>query len=162
MKLILVVLLYLNVCAYGQTIIHHQVLSSQGTVVKLSTGVYVNQTVGQQTVIGNYSKNRQTYVQGFQQGIRKKYTNKTQIPVTTTFNYPNPFKNEINFQFSQSIEDAITVTVTDMLGRLVFKQKKRVNGNILTIELGYLPSDHFVVQLSALNFNYFAKILKQP
>ena len=54
MKLILVVLLYLNVCAYGQTIIHHQVLSSQGTVVKLSTGVYVNQTVGQKTVIGNY------------------------------------------------------------------------------------------------------------
>ncbi len=155
------ILLNLNVLSYGQTIIHHQALSSQGTGVKLNNGVYINQTIGQQSVIGNQSKSRHAYVQGYQQGNRKKHQKKNLFPVNTTINYPNPFIESINFQFSKSIGDLITVTVSDMQGRIVFQQKKRANENILTIELGLLPASNYMVQLSALNYTYFAKILKQ-
>ncbi len=162
MRLILFIVMHLNILTYGQTIIHHQALSSQGTGVNLSNGVYVNQTIGQQNVIGNYSKNGHIYGQGFQQGNRKKDTKKNIFPINTTICYPNPFIKSINFQFSKSIEELITVTVSDMQGKFVFQQKKSAIGNVLTIELGNLSSGDYIIKLTALNYNYFAKILKQP
>lgn len=161
MKLILIVLLSLNVFAYGQTINHHQALSSQGLGVKLSNGMYVSQTIGQQHVIGNYEKKGHTYGQGYQQGYRKKPVKRNVFPTITTLNYPNPFTDKIHFQFSKSIEDIITVRISDVQGKIVFQQEKKAYNNILTIELGYLPTSNYIVQLSAFNFIYSAKILKQ-
>lgn len=161
MRFILFILLNVNVLSYGQTIIHHQALSSQGTGVKLNNGVYVNQTIGQQNVIGSHSKKGYIYGQGYQQGLGKKYSKKNVFPVNATINYPNPFIETIHFQFSKPIEGLITVTVYDMQGRLVFQQQKRASENILTIELGHLPASHHIVELSAFNYTYLAKILKQ-
>ncbi len=45
--------------------LHHQ-KSAQRTSKVLSNGTYVSQTIGQQSVIGNYTKNGLTYGQGFQ------------------------------------------------------------------------------------------------
>ena len=36
--------------------LHHQMLSSQGTSKELPNGVFVSQTIGQQSVIGNYTR----------------------------------------------------------------------------------------------------------
>ncbi len=161
MKFISIILLGLNALTYGQTVIHHQALSSQGLGVKLSNGMYINQTIGQQNVIGNYSKNGHTYGQGYQQGYRKKGINKSSFPVITTISYPNPFINTIHFQFSKPIEDIITVRVLDGQGRLVFQQQKKSYDSILTIELERLPASNYIVQLSTFNYTYSTKILKQ-
>lgn len=160
MRSILIILLGLNVFAYGQTIIHHHALSSQGMGIKLKNGIYINQTIGQQNVIGNYSKNGHTYGQGYQQAYGKKGVNKISFPVITTISYPNPFINTIHFQFSKPIEDIISVRVLDGQGRLVFQQQKKANENILTIEMGHLPASNYIVQLSAFNYKYSTKILK--
>lgn len=161
MRFVLFFFLNLNVLTYGQTIIHHQALSSQGVGVKLKNGIYVNQTIGQQNVIGNYSKKGYTYGQGYQQGLRKKDIRKSIFPTIAIINYPNPFFETINFQFSEPMKDIITVSIYDVLGKMVFQQKKNTNENILTLQLAHLPVGNYIVQLSALNYTYSTKIIKQ-
>jgi hypothetical protein len=161
MRFILIIFLGLNVFTYGQTIIHHQALSSQGTGIKLSNGMYVNQTVGQQNVIGNYSKKGNTYGQGYQQASKKIQFKKTPISGITTINYPNPFVKSTYFQFSKPIEDLISVSVFDLQGRLVYQQNMKAEGAILTVALEQLPVSNYMIQLSAFNFIYSSKILKQ-
>ncbi len=72
MKLLLLAFLFSFSTLYSQEL-HHQMLSSQGTSKELSNGIYVSQTIGQQSVIGNYTKDGKTYGQGYQQSVWSKY-----------------------------------------------------------------------------------------
>ena len=116
----------LSLCGFGQNSLHHQMLSSQGTSKVLSNGTYVSQTIGQQSLIGNYSKNGTTYGQGFQQSVWNKYIQSTTNNPITTVVYPNPFISTINFQFSQPIKDVINIELFDIRGRLVFQKQQHI------------------------------------
>ena len=147
--------------SFGQSL-HHQMLSAQGPSTTLSNGVFVSQTIGQQSVIGNYTKDGVTYGQGFQQSIWSKYIKQNDALssiITTT--YPNPFVQTINFQFSKPITDLISVMVFDIRGRLIHQESKLAVENILTIELPQLASSNYFVKLSASNYTYYTQILKQ-
>ena len=161
MKYILIVFLFINLIVYGQTIIHHQALSSQGKGIILSNGMYVSQIIGRQYIVSNYTKKAGVNGKAYKKNGKKMDVEKKTFPIITTINYPNPFINSINFQFSKSIEDIITVHITDVQGKLVFQQEKKAFGNILTIELSQLPTSTYMIQLSALNFIYYAKIIKK-
>jgi hypothetical protein len=159
-KLILILLLSCSV-AYCQNL-HHQMLSSQGTSKILDNGMYVSQTIGQQSVSGNFSTGDTTLGQGFQQSNWSRYFNQnsSQNTIATT-TFPNPFISTINFQFSTSIKDEISVSLFDVRGRLVYHENRAITGNILTIDLPILASSNYLVQLSAHNFLYYTQILKQ-
>lgn len=141
--------------------LHHQMLSAQGTSKELSNGIYVSQTVGQQSVIGNYTKDGKTYGQGFQQSVWSRYIGSNSINSITTVTYPNPFISTINFQFSQAIKEPISVSVFDIRGRLICNQEKQASGNTLTIDLPNLASSNYLVRLSSPNYTYYTQILKQ-
>jgi hypothetical protein len=141
--------------------LHHQMLSAQGASKELSNGMYVSQTVGQQSVIGNYTKDGKTYGQGYQQSVWSKYISTNTNNNITTVTYPNPFISTINFQFSQTIKEPISVSVFDIRGRLIFNQEKQASGNILTIDLPNLASSNYLVRLSTSNYTYYTQILKQ-
>jgi hypothetical protein len=136
-------------------------LSAQGNSKELSNGMYVSQTVGQQSVIGNYTKDGKTYGQGYQQSVWSKYISTNTNNTITTVTYPNPFISTINFQFSQAIKEPISVSVFDIRGRLIFSQEKQASGNILTINLPNLASSNYLVRLSTPNCTYYTQILKQ-
>jgi hypothetical protein len=53
MRYTLLSFLFLNTFVYGQNL-HH--LSSQGTSVELYNGMYISQTIGQQSATGNSTK----------------------------------------------------------------------------------------------------------
>jgi hypothetical protein len=71
MRILLPILLVPFLSIHSQEL-HHQALSSQGTSKVLSNGIYVSQTIGQQSVIGNYTKDDKTYGQGYKQSIFKQ------------------------------------------------------------------------------------------
>lgn len=146
--------------SYSQNI-HHQMVSAQGTSKTLPTGMFISQTIGQQSVIGNYTNNGSTFGQGFQQSVWSKYINNNSASAITTIAYPNPFVNTINFQFSQTLKETISVSLFDIQGRLVFTQNKQAKDTILTIELPNLASSNYLVHLSTSNYNYYTQILKQ-
>ena len=105
---------------YGQGL-HHQMLSAQGKSVQLSNGMFVSQTIGQQSVIGSYTNAAKIYGQGFQQNVWNKHIQSTSKKAITTITYPNPFINTINFQFSQPIKSQIHIELFDIRGRLVLQ-----------------------------------------
>jgi hypothetical protein len=160
MKLLLLVFLFSFSTLYSQEL-HHQMLSAQGASKELSNGIYVSQTIGQQSVIGNYTKDGKTYGQGYQQSVWSKYISTNTNNTITTVVYPNPFISTINFQFSQAIKEPISVSVFDVRGRLIFSQEKQASGNILTIDLPNLASSNYLVRLSTPNYTYYTQILKQ-
>ena len=160
MKLLLLVFLFSFSTLYSQEL-HHQMLSAQGSSKELSNGIYVSQTIGQQSVIGNYTKEGKTYGQGYQQSVWSKYISTNSNNAITTVTYPNPFISTINFQFSQAIKEPISVSVFDIRGRLIFNQEKQASGNILTIDLPNLASSNYLVRLSSPNYTYYTQILKQ-
>lgn len=141
--------------------LHHQTLASQGTSKNLSNGMFVSQSIGQLSVVGNQTVQGYTYGQGFQQSVWSKYINSNSNSSITTITYPNPFINTVNFQFSQVINDNISVAIYDVRGRLVYTEEKNPTGNILTIELPDFASSNYLVKLSSNNYTYFTQILKQ-
>ncbi len=152
-------LLFVGISAYSQQI-HHQMLSSQGSSFVLPSGTLVNQTIGQQSVIGNFKGSNSVVGQGFQQSLVARSGTISSLNGITTTTYPNPFVNQINFQFSSPISGPITVTIFDLLGRQVFKVQKEALQNTLTIDHLYFPENEYLVKLTAKNFNYSTQIIK--
>ena len=72
-------------------------------------------------------------MQGFQQSLWSTYIASNEKTEISTQTYPNPFTETVNFQFSQSIPDLITVYVYDISGRLIFEKKEKLDNLILTI-----------------------------
>ena len=154
-----VILLLISISGFSQDL-HHQMLSSQGKSVVMSNGVLISQTIGQQSAIGNF-KNGYTVGQGFQQSNWKKIVAKNIETTISTITFPNPFISRINFQFSKQITDKIQIAIFDVRGRLIFQQEKRVNNNILTIDLESIASSNYLVRLTAENYTYYTQILKK-
>ena len=140
--------------------LHHQMLSAQGKSTVLPNGTYVSQTIGQQSVIGNYTRDGKTYGQGFQQSLWGSYIKGNAANTITTTTYPNPFVDVVNFSFSQIIPDVISVELFDVRGRLVFSTAQKAEGNLLTINIPNIAASNYLVHLSTANYSYYTQILK--
>jgi hypothetical protein len=160
MKLLLLVFLFSFSTLYSQEL-HHQMLSAQGTSKELPNGVYVSQTIGQQSVIGNYTKDGKTYGQGYQQSVWSKYISTNSNNAITTVTYPNPFISTINFKFSQPIKERIKMELFDVRGRLIFQTEQMPTDNLLAVALPNLASSNYLVKLTASKYTYYTQILKQ-
>jgi hypothetical protein len=158
---ILLLLLVLPFLKLHSQELHHQAISSQGTSKELPNGVYVSQTIGQQSVIGNYTKDGETFGQGYQQSVWSKYISANSNNAITTVTYPNPFVSTINFQFSQPINERIKMELFDVRGRLIFQTEQLPTDNLLTVTLPNLASSNYLVKLTASNYTYYTQILKQ-
>lgn len=155
MKIIL--FLFITLSGFSQSL-HHQMLSSQGTSTTAG-GFKVSQTIGQLSVIGNYRGSDVIVGQGFQQSRNMKTVKAPVITVTTT-TYPNPFVDQINFEFSSVISGPIKFSLYDVMGRLVAYQEKTATDTILTINELSLAEGEYFVKLSAKNYNYSTNLLK--
>lgn len=154
-----IILLFLITFSCFSQKIHHQMISSQGTSVKATAGFFVKQTVGQQSVTGNYTGAKFLVGQGFQQSNKMKTTNSPLIHVNT-ITYPNPFVDKVNFQFSSVIEGPIKIVLFDGLGRLIYSEEKYPLNNILTIDNLFFPNGEYFVKLTANNYSYTTTLLK--
>lgn len=162
MKYLLLLLLF-SITFHAQ-VLHHDMLSSQGISTKTSNGLIVRQTIGQQSLTGTSGNKEYVVMQGFQQSLWGKYiasNNVDAIEGITATTYPNPFTETINFQFSKPVTDEISISIFDVLGRLIYEQKKKAINTILTIDLASLPTSEYLVRLNTTNLNYYTKIIKQ-
>lgn len=155
--LFLTLILFQNISAQ---VLHHQMLSAQGTSSTLPNGLVVKQTIGQQSAIGN-SKTDYYVGQGFQQSRWSSYIESSVDENIKTFVYPNPFIDSINFQFSTAVGQMVLVRLFNIAGIAVYTKEHIVADNRVTVDLGNVPEGVYLVSLSALNFSYFTKILKK-
>jgi hypothetical protein len=143
--------------SFGQQI-HHQTNAAQGAIVSVPSVGLIKQTIGQQSVIGNYVGDNIFVGQGFLQGnFTKKAISTTSIEVLT---YPNPFVSTLNFQFSAAITTPIDIKLYDVVGRVVYTAKTSVENNVLSIDNLALPNGSYIISLKAQNLNYTTSLIK--
>lgn len=157
MKTIHLLFIVISFHSFGQQI-HHQTYAAQGAIVSLPSVGLIKQTIGQQSVIGNYVGDNIFVGQGFLQGnFAKKSISLTSIEVLA---YPNPFVSSINFQFSAAITTPIDIKLYDVVGRVVYAAKTSIENNILSIDNLALPDGSYIISLKAQNLNYTTSLIK--
>ena len=155
-------IMFFSCSFYGQ-VLHHQMLSGQGASIIVRNGFTINQTVGQQGLTG-LSSTDFVVIQGFQQSLWGKYIASTAADILKGIkitSFPNPFTETVNFQFSESVIDVVTVSVFDIAGRLVYQQGIIPLNNTLTINLSILPSTKYLVRLQTSKINYYTQIIRK-
>lgn len=153
------ILLLFSSMFYGQTL-HHQMISSQGKSITLPNGLTVSHSIAQLSVNGS-SSSAITVQQGFQQSLWSKYIAGNDL-ITESIKvmvYPNPFVSNVNFEFVKT-PPIVSLSIFDLTGRLVFREQKNTQNGLVTIDLSALPNASYLIQLSASNFNYYTKIIK--
>jgi hypothetical protein len=148
---------FLSSFSFGQTL-HHQMISAQGGSTTTQSGIVVKYTVGQQSVTGTKTGNV-IVQQGFQQSNWDKIIANNVVLINTT-TFPNPYIDIINFQFSQTIGDNVSLIVFDVLGRQVYSNTLQIFENKTSANLQVLQSAEYFVQLSNNTFTYHTKIIK--
>jgi hypothetical protein len=154
---ILLTIGFFSSLSFGQTL-HHQMISAQGGNATTPSGTIVKYTIGQQSITGTKTGNV-IVQQGFQQSNWDKIIANNVVLVNTT-TFPNPYIDIINFQFSQSIGENVSLLVYDVLGRQVYSNTLQIFDNKTSVNLQVLQSAEYFVQLSNNTFTHHTKIIK--
>ena len=133
--------------------------SSQGTSFQVANKLMVQQTIGQQSVTGNYLGSIFSVGQGFQQGRMSKSKGPSALNIQIT-TFPNPFTSKVNFQFSVSIDELIKINIYDIMGKLVMSSERELLNNKIILENLNFPDGQYIVTLSAKNFNHTVNLIK--
>lgn len=158
-KTILVIFLAIGNALYSQNL-QRQMVAAQGNTITIVNGMYVSQSIGQQSITGTSQKNNPTISQGYQQSLWSNYIKTNETSVISVKTYPNPFFDTLNFQFSQPINANVQITLFDITGKIVFQETKLSNETILKISNIQLPSATYFVYLTSEKFNYYTQIIQ--
>lgn len=125
--------------------------------VMISNKPYIiQQSVGQQGVIGTTSYSRQGFIQPI---IIPKTIDEDNISELGIKVYPNPFQTYVNLSFKQDIESLVVVEVYDLLGRAV--HRKKYSGNrLIQVDLSSLQLGEYIIKVSANEKQFQTKLLK--
>jgi len=159
MKQCILFLCIATISTYGQSI-SRQTIASQGASTVLSNGIFISQSIGQQSVIGNY-KGNVNLNQGFQQSQWNRLLSSNPSKLISTLIYPNPFLSTIYFQFSEPVLQPIAVAIFDVTGKLVHATTKSALNSILQLDLQNLAVGIYFVRLQSASFQYYSQIVKQ-
>ena len=139
--------------------LHHQMISSQGGLNATQSGIVVSQTIGQTSVTGNYSSTNSKIGQGFQQPTMGRLLIKGLNSAISSTIYPNPFENQITISYS--LQELVSITVFDMAGKLIYKNKISFELGDRSIDVSNLKSGVYLVQLQSKSNTSYSKIVKR-
>lgn len=140
--------------------LHHQMIASQGSNVKLSNGMLVNQSIGQQSSVGNFITSKGIVGQGYIQSMLVSAKKPTIVSAISAVAYPNPFVDELHFKFSSPVVEVVRAALYDIRGRLIFTQEKAPIQDVLTLTNLYFPEGTYFIKLETNNFVYSTQIIK--
>lgn len=137
--------------------------SSNNVIIYNSNIITIQQSIGQLSPIGTFSKDNYAIRQGFiQPNILVKIIDKN-IPLSLDLVvsiYPNPFINDISVSLINNNKNDIYIEVYDVLGRLLYKKKYFWNKSII-VELGNYPTGTYLLKVINNNQQTVKKIIKK-
>lgn len=140
--------------------LHHQMIASQGNNSKLSNGILVNQSIGQLSIIGNFTSSKVIVGQGYIQSMKVSPKHQTVKPTISVVTYPNPFIDEIHFKFPYPVNDIVRASFFDTRGRLIFIQEKVPVQDVLTFNDLHFSEGTYFIKLETQKFIYSTQIIK--
>ena len=82
-------------------------------------------------------------------------TNNYEANNTSVDLYPNPFENEINFEFYTQIK---SISVYDLIGRKIIEPKYESKDNIVTVDLAGIPSKgNYIIKINTTEDTIISK-----
>lgn len=139
--------------------LHHSMVSVQSS----STDKYdinVLQSVGQLSLIGNFSSSKVSVVQGFQQPFIR-LINERPIVNQNIISYPNPFYSDLNIEFINNKPKIVRVDIFDISGRFIKSLETKDFDNILNLDLEGLHSSEYIINVTGNGINYSTKVIKK-
>ena len=131
--------------------------------VTSNAGTYfIQQSIGQASVIGTYSKSNFTIRQGFlqppnQANIRSINIIETNLKANL---YPNPFQQSINVSFDEAINNDMSVVIYHISGRIIFSEKYPAH-QLINVPLGNIAKGDYILKITTDNKQLVAKLIKQ-
>lgn len=145
----------------GQELMRSSISASGASeTVTVGESIYtIQQSVGQQSVIGSFTTENVTARQGFIQppikinGIVEEDTNLDAVV------YPNPFESSVHIKFNEEIKGQLSVVLYDLQGRLVYDKPYDAAPEIV-VNLDFLSKAAYVLLVSTENKQFKANLLK--
>lgn len=139
-------------------------LGVSGTAVTLTSGdqiYFIDQSIGQESVIGTFNNDEYILRQGYQQPNIKSQI--VPIPLESELKatiYPNPFKQSVNISFEELITGNIQISIVNIMGKSYLTQEFP-GSQIINLPLQHFPKGIYVVKVNAINKQFTARITKQ-
>lgn len=157
MKILIQLLLFFPLMCFSQ--LHHSTISSH-SLNSSNNEVKVLQTVGQLSLIGNFSSSKVSVIQGFQQPFIR-YINERPIVNQNIISYPNPFYSDLNIEFINNKPKTVRVDIFDISGRFIKSLESKDFDNILNLDLEGLQSSEYIINVKGNGINYSTKVIKK-
>ena len=125
-----------------------------------TTSYFIQESIGQGSVIRTYESGQYSLRQGFLQPIDGSTLTSSQDDELNAAIYPNPFDNEINVLFDDVISDVLYVTIFDITGRLVFERTYSPTEALL-IRVQDVSSGHYLLNIRMRSQTLTAKLIKR-
>ena len=142
--------------------LYKQTILSQGATSNLESGLFISQSIGQESVIGNFSNDNVKIIQGFQQPFWTRLISNSSsvIPIEIT-HFPNPITDNLNLSFYNYDMGELILSIYDYSGRILMKRNISVESGKSIVDLTILPSGSFLIGLENDKINYYIKIIKK-
>lgn len=150
---------FISVASKAQ-IIRNQTLSSLGSSSESSkSGMVVHQSIGQLSVIGNFSDSRIKGNQGFLRGISSSLVFKEEPFLVIPF--PNSFSEQITFRFVPGLSEEASFSIYDLNGKIVYHNSHKPLNNEVSLNLDFLSNAVYLVIIQSGNRALQTRIIKK-
>ncbi len=120
---------------------------------------FLQQSIGQASVINTYNANNHQLRQGFLQPIKAALINSGFDTTIDVFIYPNPFDETINLEFEEVLIDEIIITLHNIIGQQLYQEKFAPSEN-LTFQFHNLPIGTYVLRGQMRSQTFAAKLIR--
>uniref|UniRef100_UPI00404825A4 T9SS type A sorting domain-containing protein n=1 Tax=Algoriphagus sp. TaxID=1872435 RepID=UPI00404825A4 len=155
---ILPLILGLEGLTFAQSL-HHQTLSAMGSQsFSLTSGLLVQQSIGQSSVTGTFNSSTAYLSQGFLKGL-PSLSKETELPFDVIA-FPNAFDNQIRFRFTSDPNIPTQVRIHDSQGKMVYEQLHLPKNQEIEVQLAHLAPGIYLVDLHTDRRSTQVRILK--
>ena len=139
-----------------------QTLSQHGSseyVYANNKSYFIQQSIGQASVINTFHSNNHELRQGFLQPVKAALINNgfdTEIDMSV---YPNPFGNTVRVDFEETLIDVITISLHHISGQLIY-QEIFEPAESLTLQFNNLPDGAYLLSGQMRAQSFTAKLIK--
>jgi len=163
-KYIFIVLFFICAVSLNAQIKKRETLGINGLSVFIHTNTnhnyFIQHSIGQMSVINTYNVNGYRLRQGFLQPINPSILNSRFDINLDAITFPNPFRNRVNVNFLDPINNDLIVRIFDMYGRLILSKKYQFTQN-LEIEIGEIATGVYNLRIDSGNKFMETKLIKK-
>jgi hypothetical protein len=157
---ILILVLGLGSSAYGQSLRNQNIGALGSSSSSTSSGLYIQQSIGQSSVTGTFATSSAYLSQGFLRGVMA--LSKEILPPFAAIAFPNAFSDQLRLRFTTDHSDATQVQLYDSQGRKVYEQLHKVIDREIELQLPSFAAGIYLVQLTSGQRHTQIRVIKKP